>query len=739
MARRGRPPHPEVLTPREQEVLDLLRRGLTNEQIAERLGISRDGAKFHVSQILSRLGVTTRHEAALWDAATHQPWWKKAMAVLPFPGSLKLGAKIAGGAVVASAVAGIALFVWLVLSQDIDGDRPFSLFPGLYVVDADTGAMTRLVEDLRIPDNNFQSGWPWALDWSPDGKFLAVLEDPFVNVYERSTGKLFARSPLERAWWLAWRPDGLIMVHGRLSEGGEEAAFLWDPATGALSVTTRPVPDFDCFNAVRLSACARRIPSRLEVIEANTEKILFSLEGEFNRPSISPDETRLAVYASSNTGADRELAIFDLATGAKVAGFSIDGWESIKPPAWSPDSSLIAFAEYVRGSDNQAAISIVEAQGQQTPLRQIARGESPVWSDSGDKVAFVRGGRELAVYDIKTGETRTLVSTGLPVMLEPRWDPASNSVAFLAKGGGGYVHVIDADGGREKLLAPGHTPSWSPSGDWIAFIYSLGPVYVAAPDGRKIAAVGPSFFTDAIRACMGGAKYGWSPKQDAIVLSGPNVLLAGVPPEQPPVEVARTGYGAVFSADGARLTFARPDLSASPQSPIGSCEIVELPLASTDSRRIVAGSRPVPSPDGLYLAVTDDFQPGRGSPLLITTRSNGDVVRELPERSGVYWAPVGGRLAYIPTFASAVGPRPSVSQLSLLEDVRSEPRVLLEGQFVGSVSWSPDGKKIAFSMLLEDGPAIFILSLDSPRSPRFLTYGHSPSWSPDGKRIVFAR
>jgi DNA-binding CsgD family transcriptional regulator len=118
MARRGRPPHTEVLTPREQEVLDLLRRGLTNEQIAERLGISRDGAKFHVSQILSRLGVTTRHEAALWDAATHRPWWKKAMAALPFPGSLKLGAKIAGGAVVASAVAGIALFVWLVFSQE---------------------------------------------------------------------------------------------------------------------------------------------------------------------------------------------------------------------------------------------------------------------------------------------------------------------------------------------------------------------------------------------------------------------------------------------------------------------------------------------------------------------------------------------------------------------------------------------------------------------------------------------
>ncbi len=66
MKRLGRPPHPEVLTPRQQEVLELLREGQTNEQIARELGISPDGAKFHVSEILGRLGVTSRSEAAQW-------------------------------------------------------------------------------------------------------------------------------------------------------------------------------------------------------------------------------------------------------------------------------------------------------------------------------------------------------------------------------------------------------------------------------------------------------------------------------------------------------------------------------------------------------------------------------------------------------------------------------------------------------------------------------------------------
>ena len=64
MSKRGRPPHPDPLTPRQQEVLTLVREGLTNPEIGERLGISRDAAKFHVSEIITRLGVTTRHEAA---------------------------------------------------------------------------------------------------------------------------------------------------------------------------------------------------------------------------------------------------------------------------------------------------------------------------------------------------------------------------------------------------------------------------------------------------------------------------------------------------------------------------------------------------------------------------------------------------------------------------------------------------------------------------------------------------
>ncbi len=51
------------LTAREREVLALLVKGLSNNEIAERLCVSHATAKAHVSNILSKLGVSNRAEA----------------------------------------------------------------------------------------------------------------------------------------------------------------------------------------------------------------------------------------------------------------------------------------------------------------------------------------------------------------------------------------------------------------------------------------------------------------------------------------------------------------------------------------------------------------------------------------------------------------------------------------------------------------------------------------------------
>jgi len=51
------------MTSREIETLDLLRRGLSNKEIAQVLDISENTAKFHVKAILVKLDVTDRAEA----------------------------------------------------------------------------------------------------------------------------------------------------------------------------------------------------------------------------------------------------------------------------------------------------------------------------------------------------------------------------------------------------------------------------------------------------------------------------------------------------------------------------------------------------------------------------------------------------------------------------------------------------------------------------------------------------
>ncbi len=57
------PSHPCRLTTRETEVLGLVALGLTNQQIAARLFLSRRTVEQHLSSIYNRLGVSTRAAA----------------------------------------------------------------------------------------------------------------------------------------------------------------------------------------------------------------------------------------------------------------------------------------------------------------------------------------------------------------------------------------------------------------------------------------------------------------------------------------------------------------------------------------------------------------------------------------------------------------------------------------------------------------------------------------------------
>lgn len=98
----GRPPHPDVLTPAEWRVLDELRTGRSNVEIAERLGVSRNTVKTHVASIRAKLDVRDREALAGWGGQPAHVQRSPILAPLAWVAAR-------GEAVVMSAVAAIVL------------------------------------------------------------------------------------------------------------------------------------------------------------------------------------------------------------------------------------------------------------------------------------------------------------------------------------------------------------------------------------------------------------------------------------------------------------------------------------------------------------------------------------------------------------------------------------------------------------------------------------------------------
>lgn len=157
-----------VWTPRQREVLALLVRGRTNGQIAEELGISLDGAKWHVSEIITKLGVESREDAAeYWRARNGlRPRFTRLLkSLIPGP----IWAKVAGvSAVIAAAgIAAAAITIWAEEGDDArsaadtpptavasvatsdPGAAPTSTTPGPEVIDGVTVRPLTLADQAR--------------------------------------------------------------------------------------------------------------------------------------------------------------------------------------------------------------------------------------------------------------------------------------------------------------------------------------------------------------------------------------------------------------------------------------------------------------------------------------------------------------------------------------------------------------------------------------------------------------
>ncbi len=79
---RGRPRHPDVLTPAEWRIVDAVRHGMTNRMISKRFRVSLDGVKFHIANAVGKLGLANRTALRKWNGAPmNSPLKKRAAAV----------------------------------------------------------------------------------------------------------------------------------------------------------------------------------------------------------------------------------------------------------------------------------------------------------------------------------------------------------------------------------------------------------------------------------------------------------------------------------------------------------------------------------------------------------------------------------------------------------------------------------------------------------------------------------
>lgn len=236
MRKRGRPKHLDILTPREWEVMEELRRGKSNPEIARSMGISRAGAKYHVSEILGKLGLTSRYEAATWRPVRRAWWPAGALAVLAWPfKSLWWGstAKVAAAAAVAATVVAFAVpdgFGLFVTDPEMGPVPDFSDFS--YVI---AGGRVRLAES---PARDVGGAW------SPDCSLIAftsnrtgatgshddiyTMDPDGTNIVNLTSTDVAPRwSP--NGQWLAFTrvelegPDGYIM-----RSDGSEIRFVVD-------------------------------------------------------------------------------------------------------------------------------------------------------------------------------------------------------------------------------------------------------------------------------------------------------------------------------------------------------------------------------------------------------------------------------------------------------------------------------------------------------------------------------
>ena len=436
---------PEPLSRRQQEVLELLRRDFTNEQIAQRLGVSLDGAKWHVSEIIGRLGVADRHEAARWrPEGAPRPWWS-----LAWLRDLRWSTAAKATSVAALVVVSVAViaFGWGVRRTNKDaapGPRTMIAFAGdgAIAVDTETGGVVPRFSEL--------GGLEPVV--SPDGTRAAYsCGDDAVPYRGARNRALCISDPVAGATVLVSSselpPDGFSIVTAE----NFRPQIAWSADASKIA-----------FVVYQPTAADGRITGDLYMKDLVSGDLRLLDRGDLTSFRIalrwSPDGGHVSMliltplYSADSDGSEvgrrLDLRLIDVTSGQRNdVSVSSNTGQQDNVYAWAPDSRTIV----VTGQQSLYVVDVTAAAANPQRIGGAWGGHDAVWSPDGAWIAATElVGDQLHVFITRAdGSERHRIDGGMTISLYPAWSPDSRYIAFAgAPGAPGDLRIYVAGTSR---------------------------------------------------------------------------------------------------------------------------------------------------------------------------------------------------------------------------------------------------------------------------------------------------
>ncbi|HEV7614715.1 MAG TPA: hypothetical protein VGO36_00620 [Solirubrobacterales bacterium] len=176
---------------------------------------------------------------------------------------------------------------------------------------------------------------------------------------------------------------------------------------------------------------------------------------------------------------DLDICLLDPATPSAVTDLTDNGEKTYdEEPVWSPSGDRVAFVSREPGKDQNIFVMTPDAPGQSinlaTQLTHYAENGSIselVWSPDGTKLAYEREQSAFRQIFVVAADGSTLTPLTIASPGEhPSWAPDGGKIAFSK--GSEQVYTTNADGSNAIASVPnalGHDPAWSPDGTFIAY------------------------------------------------------------------------------------------------------------------------------------------------------------------------------------------------------------------------------------------------------------------------------